>query len=306
MSNYHGVLPVWKPEDWTSHDVVAKVRRLIREKRIGHTGTLDPKVVGVLPLCIGKATRIVEYLQEMPKQYEAVLRFGLSTDTEDLSGEVLERSDASHLTAEMIREAVHSFIGDIEQIPPMYSAVKVDGKRLYDLAREGKTVERKARQVTIHKIDLLDMQLGAAEPEIRFLVECSKGTYIRTLCVDIGRKLGVPSTMAKLTRTVSAGFVPSQCVTFEQIEQAVTDGTFEEMLLSVEDAISDMPRIEVSEQYAHYAITGRSIPLHALQPKPLTNGTIRLYDEQGTFYGIFQVPQGQTVLRPVKVFLPNE
>ncbi|MBG9733214.1 tRNA pseudouridine(55) synthase TruB [Paenibacillus alvei] len=306
MSNYHGVLPVWKPEDWTSHDVVAKVRRLIREKRIGHTGTLDPKVVGVLPLCIGKATRIVEYLQEMPKQYEAVLRFGLSTDTEDLSGEVVERSDASHLTAEMIREAVHSFIGDIEQIPPMYSAVKVDGKRLYDLAREGKTVERKARQVTIHKIDLLDMQLGAAEPEIRFLVECSKGTYIRTLCVDIGRKLGVPSTMAKLTRTVSAGFVPSQCVTFDQIEQAVADGTFEEMLLSVEDAISDMPRIEVSEKYAHYAITGRSIPLHALQPKPLTNGTIRLYDEQGTFYGIFQVPQGQSVLRPVKVFLPNE
>lgn len=306
MSNYHGVLPVWKPEDWTSHDVVAKVRRLIREKRIGHTGTLDPKVVGVLPLCIGRATRIVEYLQEMPKQYEAVLRFGVSTDTEDLSGEVLDRSDASHLTEEMIREAVHSFIGDIEQIPPMYSAVKVDGKRLYDLAREGKTVERKARQVTIHKIDLLDMQLGAAEPEIRFIVECSKGTYIRTLCVDIGRKLGVPSTMAKLTRTVSAGFVPSQCVTFEQIEQAVADGTFEEMLLSVEDAISDMPRIEISEKYAHYAITGRSIPLHALQPKPLTNGTIRLYDEQGTFYGIFQVPQGQSVLRPVKVFLPNE
>jgi tRNA pseudouridine55 synthase len=306
MSNYHGVLPVWKPEDWTSHDVVAKVRRLIWEKRIGHTGTLDPKVVGVLPLCIGKATRIVEYLQEMPKQYEATLRFGVSTDTEDLSGEVLERSDASHLTEEMIRETVQSFIGDIEQVPPMYSAVKVDGKRLYDLAREGKTVERKARQVTIHNIDLLDIQLGTSDPEVRFLVECSKGTYIRTLCVDIGRKLGVPSTMAKLIRTVSAGFVPSQCVTFDQIEQAIADGTFETMLLSVEDAISGMPRIEVSEKFAHYAVTGRSIPLHALQPKPLTNGTIRLYDEQGTFYGIFQVPQGQSVLRPVKVFLPNE
>lgn len=306
MSDYHGVLPVWKPEDWTSHDVVAKVRRLIHVKRIGHTGTLDPKVVGVLPLCIGKATRIVEYLQEMPKQYEAVLRFGLSTDTEDLSGEVLKRSDASHLTEEGIREAVQSFVGEIEQVPPMFSAVKVNGKRLYDLAREGKTVERQPRKVEIHNIDLLDMQLGTKEPEIRFLVECSKGTYIRTLCVDIGRKLGVPATMAELTRTISAGFVPSQCVTFQQIERAIMDGTFESMLLSVEDAISYMPKIEVSEKYATYAVTGRLIPVHALQPKPLTNVGVRLYDEQGTFYGIFEVLQKQSVLRPVKVFLPDK
>lgn len=304
MSKYDGVLPVWKSEDWTSHDVVAKVRRLIREQRIGHTGTLDPKVVGVLPLCIGKATRLVEYLQEMPKQYEAVLRFGVSTDTEDVSGEVVMRKDASYITADAIREAVQSFIGDIEQIPPMYSAVKVNGRRLYELAREGKKVERKARKVTIHHIELLDMQLGSSEPEISFRVRCLKGTYIRTLCVDIGRKLGIPSTMVKLTRTLSAGFVPSQCVTFAQIEQAIAEGTFQSMLLPIQEAIPDMPKMKVSVQYVPYVVTGRSIPLHALQPQPLTNGTVRLYDEQGTFFGIFKVLLAQDVLRPVKVFLP--
>lgn len=304
MSKYNGVLPVWKPGGWTSYDVVAKVRRLIYERRIGHAGTLDPKVVGVLPLCIGKATRLVEYLQEMPKQYEAVLQFGVSTDTEDLDGKVLKRKDASYLTMDKIREVVQSFVGEIEQTPPMYSAVKVNGKRLYDLAREGITVERKARKVTIHHIEILEMQLGSPEPEINFLVRCSKGTYIRTLCVDIGRKLDMPSTMAKLTRTLSAGFTPSQCVTFDQIERAVAKEAFQPMLFPIEEAISDMPKIEVSVQYVPYVVTGRLLPLHVLQPQPLTKGTVRLYDERGTFWGIFEVLLEQGVLRPVKVFLP--
>ncbi|WP_019425033.1 tRNA pseudouridine(55) synthase TruB [Paenibacillus sp. OSY-SE] len=305
MTKYHGVLPVWKPTDWTSHDVVAKVRRLIWEKRIGHTGTLDPQVVGVLPLCIGKATRLVEYLQEMPKEYEATLRCGVSTNTEDMSGEVIERSDASHLTEEMVRDAILAFVGNIEQVPPMFSAVKVNGKRLYELAREGKSVERTPRQVTIYNIELQEMQLGQAEPEIRFRVLCSKGTYIRTLCVDIGRKLGVPATMSNLKRTISANFTEDQCVTFEQIEQAIAEDSFTSMLVPVDEAISFMPKTCVMERYTTYATQGRGIPVHALSPQPLTNTIVRLYDEQGTFFGIFHVPEGQSELRPVKVFLPE-
>ncbi|UHA73892.1 tRNA pseudouridine(55) synthase TruB [Paenibacillus sp. 481] len=305
MTELHGVLPVWKPTDWTSHDVVARVRRIVREKRIGHTGTLDPQVVGVLPLCIGKATRLVEYLQDLPKQYEAVLRLGIATDTEDLSGEVIARQDASSITEEQVRDVIAKFVGEIEQVPPMYSAVKVNGKRLYELAREGKTVERAARTVTIYDIDLLEFRLGGSEPEVRFRVSCSKGTYIRTLCVDIGRMLGVPSTMAQLIRTMSAQFTEQESLTLEQIEQAVANGTLAAHLVPVDKAIAHLPKLTVNNEYASYATQGKGISLRALQPMPLTNKLYRLYDEQGTFYGIFNVPEPNGALRPVKVFLPS-
>ncbi|MGO4372582.1 tRNA pseudouridine(55) synthase TruB, partial [Paenibacillus sp. MCAF20] len=154
-----GILAVWKPEGWTSHDVVAKVRRILRMKRIGHAGTLDPMVTGVLPLCLGRSTRVVEYLQERPKAYEAVLKLGISTDTEDVTGAVLEDQPNPQVTEDAVRKALRQFVGQIDQIPPMFSAVKVDGKRLYELAREGKTVERKSRTVTIYQLELLDMKL---------------------------------------------------------------------------------------------------------------------------------------------------
>ncbi|MCG7407447.1 tRNA pseudouridine(55) synthase TruB [Paenibacillus sp. ACRRX] len=305
MTSLNGILPVWKPEGWTSHDVVAKVRGIVREKRIGHTGTLDPQVTGVLPLCVGKATRIVEYLQELPKQYEAVLRFGVATDTEDSSGTVMERMDAAHLTEERIREVMASFSGQIDQVPPMYSAVKVNGQRLYELAREGKTVERKSRTVTIHDIEVLDMNLGVSEPTVRFRVTCSKGTYIRTLCVDIGRALEVPSTMESLIRTMSAQYTAEQCYTIEQIQQAANEGSVEALLQPVEQAMSHVPAIHMLDAFAHYAVQGRGIPFRACSFQPLTNQLYRLYDEQEAFYGLFHVPVEDTCLRPVKVFLPS-
>ena len=302
MSKLDGVLAVWKPEGWTSHDVVAKVRGITRERRIGHTGTLDPMVTGVLPLCIGKATRVVEYLQELPKQYEAVLRFGIATDTEDATGKVIDSKDASALTEEQVRKAVHAFVGDIEQIPPMYSAVKVDGKRLYELAREGKTVERKSRQVTIHDIEIMELNLGVAQPTVRLRVLCSKGTYIRTLCVDIGQALGYPSTMESLIRTQSAHFTRDHCYTMDQIREAVDRGTIQELLMPIDTAVSYLPEITVMDALAHYALQGKGIPFRACSFQPLTNQLYRLYDEQRRFYGLFQVPEQGTELRPVKVF----
>lgn len=206
-----GILPVWKPAGFTSHDVVAKARGILGIKRIGHTGTLDPQVTGVLPLCIGRATRMVEYIQDLPKEYEAFLRIGLSTDTEDMTGTVLEEVSQVTLDEMKVREVLHSFVGEIEQVPPMFSAVKIDGKRLYELAREGKEVERKSRKVTIHKLEILHMDLHQKHPEIQFRVSCSKGTYIRTLCVDIGKALGYPAVMKSLIRT-STGSIRQRTV----------------------------------------------------------------------------------------------
>ncbi|WP_028595533.1 tRNA pseudouridine(55) synthase TruB [Paenibacillus assamensis] len=306
MTQWNGVLSVWKPEGWTSHDVVAKVRGILKEKRIGHTGTLDPQVTGVLPLCLGRATRIVEYLQEQPKQYEAVICFGKATDTEDSTGEITDTADCSHLTESQIRESILSFVGEIEQTPPMYSAVKVNGKRLYELAREGKVVERKSRKATIHDISILEcLGVGTSEPTVRFRVTCSKGTYIRTLCVDIGRSLQVPSTMGKLVRTLSAGLEEKDSLTIEQIQHAVSDGSLEEHLISIEKAVSFIPSIQIQNEYASYATQGKGIPFRACSFTPLTQQLYRLHDEQGTFYGLFQVPEGQFALRAVKAFLPS-
>ena len=292
-----GVLAVWKPAGWTSHDVVAKVRKLTRMRRIGHAGTLDPGVTGVLPLCLGRATRAVEYLQELPKAYDAVMRLGVATDTEDLTGEVLETADASHVTGEMVREALARFIGEIEQVPPMYSAVKVGGRKLYELAREGKTVERKARKVTVHSLELKFAELGGPEPRIGFSVVCSKGTYIRTLCVDIGRALGVPAAMESLVRTMSAGLGQSDCLTMERIEALAASGKLAEALLSVDRALEQYPRLDVGAAAAVRAARGQRIRLAQGQ----AGGLVRLYGA-GKFVGLFEADADAGVLKPVKVF----
>ena len=300
-----GILAVWKPEGWTSHDVVAKVRRLLRMKRIGHTGTLDPMVPGVLPLCLGRATRVVEYVQERPKAYEAVLKLGISTDTEDMTGEVLESRAIDRLSIEQVHEALLNFKGTIEQVPPMYSAVKVDGKRLYELAREGKTIERKPREVTIYEIELLHAELDAEQPEITFKAVCSKGTYIRTLCVDIGKALGVPATMAKLTRTMSAGIGSEACLTLEQIEQLSESGELEQHIMSSDEALSYMKKAEAEGVVARQALQGQKIPLQKLTPISGSwkqDERLRLYDPSGSFIGIFQSDVEAELLVPVKVF----
>ncbi|WP_153978029.1 tRNA pseudouridine(55) synthase TruB [Paenibacillus xylanilyticus] len=301
-----GILPVYKPAGFTSHDVVAKMRRILKMKRIGHTGTLDPQVTGVLPLCLGRATRVVEYMQELPKEYLATLRLGLSTDTEDLTGEVVERSeDPVQVTEEQVLEVLKQFKGTISQVPPMYSAVKVDGKRLYELAREGKTVERKSREVTIYEIELTGIETHGDTTDISFRALCSKGTYIRTLCVDIGRELGYPSTMVQLERTISAGITADRCLRFEDVEQHMSADTLAEVLISVDDAVDYMPAHKVPEDNTKGALQGQKLSARLLEPPVEQPGLLRLYAQDGTFLGIFERDEHKPTVRAVKVFLPE-
>jgi tRNA pseudouridine55 synthase len=301
---WDGVLAVWKPAGWTSHDVVAKARRLLGVRRIGHTGTLDPAVTGVLPLCVGRSTRFVEYLQDMPKTYEAVLRFGIATDTEDLTGVILEEADASDLTEERIRDVVLSFLGDIEQVPPMVSAVKVDGKRLYELARQGVTVERKPRKATIHAIEIGEVRAGVRHPEVRFTVRCSKGTYIRTLCADIGRALGVPAAMASLVRTESAGLSRKDCVTLEEIPELIREGALASRIRPAHRLLAHMPLTVAGWTEARHAVQGKPIPAGRLRPVPRQPGKWLIEREDGSCLGIFRLEEGSDQLRAVKVFPP--
>ncbi|UVI32545.1 tRNA pseudouridine(55) synthase TruB [Paenibacillus spongiae] len=303
-----GILAVWKPAGWTSHDVVAKVRRIVRVKRIGHTGTLDPQVTGVLPLCIGRSTRVVEYVQERPKAYEAVLQLGIATDTEDLTGTVVQELAEVHVTEAEIRRVLESFVGQIDQIPPMYSAVRVDGKRLYELAREGQVIDRKSRKVTIHELNLLSADLDKPHPKIRFSVVCSKGTYIRTLCVDIGEALGLPAAMAELVRTMSGGFKKEHCLTLEQIEELHASGELEERLLPAETAVDHFPRGNVSLATAKHAFQGKHIAMDRVDMKqPIdAEGLVRLFAEDGMFLGLFEFDAKSDSLKPVKVFTPTE
>ena len=212
----NGILIIDKPGDWTSHDVVAKLRGLLHERRIGHAGTLDPMATGVLPVFVGRATRAVEFAAEREKEYLATLRLGTVTDTQDITGTILSTQPIT-ATREAVEEALAGFRGDIQQVPPMYSAIKREGKKLYELARRGQEVERTPRPITIHELELLD-QPSPTDFTLRVL--CSKGTYVRTLCHDIGQALGCGGTLAALRRTRSAGFSLNEAVTLEQVAQA--------------------------------------------------------------------------------------
>ncbi|CAH1211206.1 tRNA pseudouridine(55) synthase TruB [Paenibacillus sp. JJ-223] len=303
---FEGILPVYKPAGFTSHDVVAKMRRILKMKRIGHTGTLDPQVTGVLPLCLGRATRVVEYMQELPKEYLATLRLGLSTDTEDMTGEVTQRADEPVRVAEaQVLQVLQQFLGTISQVPPMFSAVKVDGKRLYELAREGKTVERKSREVTIHELELTGMDVREDVTDISFRALCSKGTYIRTLCVDIGKALGYPSTMVKLERTISAGIPADRCLHIEDVERRMADGTLADALIPVDEAIAYLPAHTVGDAQAKGALQGQKLSAKLLDPPAEKPGFLRLYAQDGTFYGIFERDEAKPTVKAVKVFLPE-
>jgi len=251
MSNINGVLVIDKPAGMTSHDCVARIRRLYGTKKVGHTGTLDPDVTGVLPICVGNATRLVEYLQELPKRYDVVMRLGSTTTTEDASGEVLEQAavDPTTITKERIEELFGSFLGEIEQVPPMYSAVKVNGKRLYDLAREGTVIERQARKVTLYELTLHDIRVEGDAVDVSFTCTCSKGTYMRTLCVDLGRALGYPAHMKLLRRIKSGPFLEGESIPLEQLEQQAAEGEdITQKLVSIPQAISFLPSFQVNPE----------------------------------------------------------
>lgn len=311
-SSLEGVLPVHKPPGFTSHDVVAKARRILGMKRIGHTGTLDPQVTGVLPLCLGRATRVVEYIQELPKEYEAELTIGYSTDTEDWTGKETVRVEQVELDEKQLRRVLVSFLGDIEQVPPMYSAVRVDGKRLYELARQGQEIERQARSVHIYALELVEADLDKPYPTVRIRVSCSKGTYIRTLCVDIGRALGYPSVMSELVRTSTGNITLDRCLTLEEIEQLHGEGKLEPYLIQADQAVGHLPKIVISEVEALHASQGKSLSAEGRQEElsasmphagMVSHNLVRLYDPDNRFIGIFRKDPEQLWLRPEKVFV---
>ena len=295
----HGIINVYKEKGYTSHDVVAKLRGIAGQKKIGHTGTLDPDAEGVLPVCLGKATKVCELLTDKDKTYRAVLCLGQTTDTQDASGTVLETSDVSNLNEAQVTEAIQGFVGEYAQIPPMYSALKVGGKKLYELAREGKTVERKARNVMIHSIKILRVDL----PRVEMEVSCSKGTYIRTLCHDIGEKLGVGGCMESLLRVQVGRFVLADSLRLSEIQKAKEDGNLEKILQPIDS---------VFEQY-------RAVWIRPDQEKRLQNGNsfrkpdrsqnyddqemVRVYDSNGHFAAVYRYVEKDHEFRIVKMFL---
>ena len=261
-----GVLLLYKPPGMTSHDCVARIRRMLQIKKVGHTGTLDPNVSGVLPICIGKATRIAEFLTGATKTYEGEVTLGIATTTEDSTGEVIAKQKVDRIIPRSEIEAVfHQLTGEIAQTPPMYSAVKVKGKKLYEYARAGIEVERPTRIVTIHELTLLD-ERDAFSGDIvsfRFRVTCSKGTYIRTLAVMIGERLGYPAHMSDLVRTASGPFSLQDCVTFEQLEQYIEHNQLQSVLLPIDKALFHLPKYEINDKVAEKVKNGAILPLPA-------------------------------------------
>lgn len=231
---YDGMINVYKEKGFTSHDVVAKMRGILGQKKVGHTGTLDPAAEGVLPICAGKGTRLCDMLTDTDKTYRATLLLGVETDTEDMTGTVLKTADPSGLTEEQVREAILSFVGEYRQVPPMYSALKVNGKKLYELAREGQVVDRKSRPVRIHEIVIESICL----PEAVIRVTCSKGTYIRTLCKDIGERLRVGGCMKELLRIRAGRFRVEESLTLSRLQQLKEEGRLPEAVLPVETVLS--------------------------------------------------------------------
>lgn len=294
-----GILNVYKEKGYTSHDVVARLRGILKQKKIGHTGTLDPDAVGVLPVCLGKATKVADMLTDSEKEYEAELLLGITTDTQDISGKILSKKMVS-VKEEEVMGAVRSFAGTYEQIPPMYSALKVNGKKLYEYAREGIEIERKSRQVSIFEVHIQNIDL----PEVKFLVRCSKGTYIRTLCYDIGEKLGCGGCMKSLIRTETSGYRLADAKKLEEIEQYVKTDRLEEILKPVDDVFQIYPGYTVKEEYGHYLYNGNQIETDWLAGRYRQEDRVRLYDSQGNFIGIYH--QKGKILKPVKIFWRKE
>ena len=294
-----GIINVYKEKGFTSHDVVAKLRGILHIKKIGHTGTLDPDAVGDLPVCIGKGTKLCDMITDTDKTYEAVMLLGISTDTQDISGNVLSKKDVA-VDEKTLIETIDSFVGEYKQIPPMYSAIKVNGRKLYQLAREGIEIERSPRDVYIRSIHINDMNLRDGEPSVTMTVSCSKGTYIRTLCHDIGEKLGCGACMKSLSRTRVGRFHIDDSYTINQIAALNLKGELSSIVASV-DSMFDHPRIQINKEYDKLLYNGNLLPLSA--GKALDVGLadkVRIYNESGEFIGIYSMDDSG--YKPVKIF----
>lgn len=296
---YNGIINVYKEKGYTSHDVVAKLRGILHQKKIGHTGTLDPDAVGVLPVCLGSGTKLCDMLTDKDKIYEAVLLLGIKTDTQDISGAVLEEKEVA-VTQNDVVTAIQSFVGEIMQIPPMYSALKVDGRKLCDLAREGIIIERKARPVTVYSIEILEMSL----PRILMRVHCSKGTYIRTLCDDIGEKLGCGGCMEALTRTKVSQFEISDSKTLDEIAQMVQNDSFDSFVTKVEDLFSHLPMVHVDSKWDKILWNGNPLLKECFIEKSTFEygQQYRVYSADNIFIGIYEFQEERKVFFPMKLF----
>ena len=289
----NGILLIDKPRDWTSHDVVGKLRGNLRQRRIGHSGTLDPMATGLLVVFVGRATRAVEFAESHEKEYLAGLRLGIETDTQDITGQVLQTC-ARMVPREELEEVLPRFTGDIFQIPPMYSAIKVQGKKLYEIARKGGEVERKPRPVTISKLELL----GEEQGDWNLDVVCSKGTYIRTLCHDIGQALGTGGTMSALRRVHAGQFSIEDALTLEQVQQAAEEGRAEELLLPVDRLFDQYPALKLHSGGERRCRAGNQIPVQ------VSDGTYRVYGPAGDFLALGRVENG--ICKTIKSFFEVE
>ena len=304
---YNGVINIYKEKGFTSFDVVAKLRGILKQKKIGHTGTLDPDAEGVLVVCLGKATRLCDLLTDKNKSYEATMQLGVTTDTEDSSGTVQSRQEVK-VTEEEVRKAILSFVGEYDQIPPMYSAIKINGKKLYELARQGKVIEREPRRVAVHEIRIESIDL----PYARFMVSCSKGTYIRSLCRDIGAHLGCGAIMESLVRTeVNAEesgviFTIDEAMRLEEVEQAIAEGTFDSHILPVEQMFPRLVHYTVTEEANSKLLNGNLLKRQdfakvSIEPEDGEQGLI--YDKDGVFKAIYRYQKNSHAWKADKMFL---
>ena len=296
----HGVLNINKEKGFTSHDVVAKLRGIVGQKKIGHTGTLDPDATGVLPVCLGKATKLCDMLTEKDKTYETVMLLGKTTDTQDISGEILSEESLNGIHEDAVVKCIEEFVGDYMQVPPMYSALKVNGKKLYELAREGIEIERKARPVVIHEIKILEVDL----PRVRMEVSCSKGTYIRTLCHDIGQRLGCGACMETLIRTKVSRFELAESLTLKEVEELKEAGRLDEILVPIDAMFSEYEPVTLKKEFVSFAYNGNLfMPKHICERITLTDGKrVRVYDEDGTFIAIYAFCKEKWMFQLVKMF----
>ena len=315
----NGILNIYKEKGWTSHDVVARLRGIVGQKKIGHTGTLDPEAEGVLPVCLGRATKVCGMLTDKDKTYETVLLLGKTTDNQDMMGKVLTERPRDDVAEAEAVDCIRSFIGEYDQLPPMYSALKVKGRKLCELAREGKTVERRSRKVFIYDIRIIEISL----PRIRMEVKCSKGTYIRTLCHDIGEKLGVGGCMEALLRNRAGSFCVKDSLRLAEVEDCVNRGNLSQLLLPLDSVFSDLRYLILKDDSVSLGYNGNPFYWKHVIRLPIGTDTIdsssdagtergngerfRVYDGARRFIGVYQYEAERGRFRPEKMFLdPDE
>lgn len=297
----NGIINIYKEAGFTSHDVVAKLRGIVKQKKIGHTGTLDPDAVGVLPVCFGNATKLCDMLTDKTKEYRARMLLGRTSDTQDASGTILTEKEVS-ASEEEVREAVMSFVGTYDQIPPMYSALKVNGKKLYELARQGVEIERKPRTVEIHHIHIEEIAL----PYVTFTVGCSKGTYIRTLCADIGDKLGCGALMESLVRTRVGTFPIEEALKLSQVEELVREGRLEERVIAPDAVFEEYEAITALPEADKALLNGNKLyfrQVRAVRKRFADGEWVRVYASNGTFTGVYVFSEEEHGFKPYKMFL---